>query len=244
MPSLKGFATTNQPGATGDGIIIAQKAGAAVVDMAEIQTHPTYAPGKEMITEAVRGNGAIMVSSSGARFVDEMQTRDVVSAAVLAQSGKTAFLVFDQSIRSSLKAIESYVSLGIVKEGATLEALAATIGASPESLVKTLATYNAAVASKVDREFGRKDMARSISVGPFYAIEITPAIHHTMGGIKIDTEARVLSVAGSPIVGLWAAGEVTGGVHGGNRLGGNALADIVAFGRIAGAGASAFAKGK
>jgi len=242
VPSLKGFATTNQPGATGDGIVLAESIGAALVDMAEIQTHPTHAPDKEMITEAVRGNGAIMVNRQGLRFVDELATRDVASAAILGQTGKSAYLVFDQSVRASLKAIESYVKLGIVIEGETPEALAAKIGAEPAALTATIATYNSAVAAKKDAEFGRADMPRALSTGPYYAIEVTPAIHHTMGGVKIDTEARVLSTAGAPITGLWAAGEVTGGVHGGNRLGGNALADIITFGRIAGTGAAAFAK--
>jgi len=242
VPSLKGFATTNHPGATGDGIPLAEAAGAALVDMKEIQTHPTHAPDKEMITEAVRGNGAILVSKEGSRFIDELATRDVVSAAVLAQTGKTAFLVFDQSIRASLKAIEGYAKLGIVVEGDTPEALAAKIGSDPARLAATIAAYNGFVAAKKDSEFGRADMPRAVSVGPFYAIEITPAIHHTMGGVKIDAEARVIGASGSPIVGLWAAGEVTGGVHGGNRLGGNALADIVTFGRIAGNGAAAYAK--
>ena len=242
VPSLKGFATTNHPGATGDGILLAEAAGAALVDMKEIQTHPTHAPDKEMITEAVRGNGAILVSKEGSRFVDELATRDVVSAAVLAQTGKTAFLVFDQSIRASLKAIEGYAKLGIVIEGDTPEALAAKIGSDPARLAATLAAYNGFVAAKKDAEFGRADMPRAVAVGPFYAIEITPAVHHTMGGVKIDAEARVIGASGAPIVGLWAAGEVTGGVHGGNRLGGNALADIVTFGRIAGNGAAAYAK--
>lgn len=242
VPSLKGFATTNQPGATGDGIALAEGVGAALVDMAEIQTHPTYAPDKEMITEAVRGNGAVLVNHTGVRFIDELKTRDVVSAAILDQAGKTAFLVFDQSVRASLKAIEGYAAIGIVVDGATPEALAAKIGADPAALAATIATYNAAVAARSDAEFGRADMPRTLSVGPYFAIEVTPAIHHTMGGVKIDTEARVLSTAGAPIPGFWAAGEVTGGVHGGNRLGGNALADIITFGRIAGAGAAAFAK--
>lgn len=242
VPSLKGFATTNHPGATGDGILLAEAAGAVLVDMKEIQTHPTHAPDKEMITEAVRGNGAILVSKEGSRFVDELATRDVVSAAVLAQTGKTAFLVFDQSIRASLKAIEGYAKLGIVVEGDSPEALAAKIGSDPARLAATLAAYNGFVAAKKDAEFGRADMPRAVAVGPFYAIEITPAVHHTMGGVKIDAEARAISASGAPIAGLWAAGEVTGGVHGGNRLGGNALADIVTFGRIAGSGAAAYAK--
>ncbi|MDR3145617.1 MAG: flavocytochrome c, partial [Treponema sp.] len=239
VPSLKGFATTNQPGATGDGIILAEKAGAALVDMAEIQTHPTYAPGKEMITEAVRGNGAILVNKKGLRFIDELKTRDVVSAAILEQEGGVAYLLFDDSVRKSLRAIEDYVKMRIVLEAPTPEALAALIGGDGAVLAGTVAQYNQAVSSKTDGEFGRSDLPRSLSTAPYYAIEVLPAVHHTMGGVKIDTEGRVISTDGNPIPGFYAAGEVTGGVHGGNRLGGNALADIVTYGRIAGAGAAA-----
>jgi fumarate reductase flavoprotein subunit len=239
VPSLRGFATTNQPGATGDGIGLAEKAGADFVDMAEIQTHPTYAPGKEMITEAVRGNGAILLNKKGARFIDELQTRDVVSAAILAQDGKTSYLVFDDSVRKSLSAIESYVKLKIVVEAPTPEALAQQIGADPATLAAAIGKYNQAVASKKDAEFNRADMPRSLSVAPYYAIEVLPAVHHTMGGVKIDTGTHVISKNGQAIPGFYAAGEVTGGVHGGNRLGGNAVADVVTYGRIAGTNAAA-----
>jgi len=191
VPSLKGFATTNHPGATGDGIVLAEKVGADFVDMKEIQTHPTHAPDKEMVTEAVRGNGAILVNKKGARFIDELKTRDVVSAAILAQDGKTSYLVFDDSVRKSLKAIEGYVQIGIVVEGATPAALAAKIGADAATLEAAVATYNEAVAAKKDAAFGRSDMPRSLSVAPYYAIEVLPAIHHTMGGVKIDTAGRV-----------------------------------------------------
>ncbi|MBL8965600.1 MAG: flavocytochrome c [Spirochaetaceae bacterium] len=241
-PALKGFATTNHSGATGDGILLAEKIGAALVDMKEIQTHPTYAPGKEMVTEAVRGNGAILVDHKGLRFGNEMRTRDVVSAAILGLPEKTAYLVFDTSVRKSLKAIEDYVKMGIVVEAASPAELAAKIGVDPAALAATIERYNGFVAAKADADFARPDMPRALSVGPYHAIEVTPAVHHTMGGVKIDTATRVVSTKGTPIPGLFAAGEVTGGVHGGNRLGGNALADIVTFGRIAGKNAAALAK--
>jgi fumarate reductase flavoprotein subunit len=237
-PALRGFATTNHPGATGDGINLAEEAGAALVDMAEIQTHPTYAPGKEMVTEAVRGNGAILVNMQGRRFVDEMETRDVVSAAILAQEGQISYLLFDDSVRKSLASIEDYIKLKIVIEGESPEALASAIGADPAVLAATVAAYNQAVTAKKDAEFDRTDMPRSLTAAPYYVIEVLPAVHHTMGGVKIDTEGRVISTTGDPIPGLYAAGEVTGGVHGGNRLGGNALADIVTYGRIAGQNAA------
>jgi len=240
-PALKGFATTNHSGATGDGILMAQAIGAAVVDMDQIQTHPTFAPdGNEMVTEAVRGNGAILVNTSGNRFVDELETRDVVSAKILAQEGKIAYLVFDTSVRKSLSAIESYIKAGFVIEAEHIADLAHKIGGDPEILEKTITTYNNAVLSKKDAEYGRSNMPRTLSEAPYYAIKVTPAIHHTMGGVKINSSAQVLRVDGSIIPGLFAAGEVTGGVHGGNRLGGNALADIVTFGRIAGEEAAAY----
>jgi len=235
VPSLKGFATTNHAGATGDGIKMAQAIGAALVDMDQIQTHPTFAPeGNEMVTEAVRGNGAILVNKIGERFVDELATRDVVSAKILAQDDQIAYLVFDTSIRKSLSAIESYIKAGFVIEANTPAELAIKINGNPAILSATLETYNSFVTNKKDEAFGRNDMPRTLSVGPYYAIKVTPAIHHTMGGIKINSDAQVLREDGSIIEGLFAAGEVTGGVHGGNRLGGNALADVVTYGRIAG----------
>ena len=152
-----------------------------------------------------------------------------------------SYLVFDNSVRKSLAVIEDYVRMGIVFEAPTPEALAALIGADAATLAGAITKYNSAVSSKNDTEFGRSDMPRSLSVAPYYAILVLPAVHHTMGGVKIDTDARVISTSGSVIPGFYAAGEVTGGVHGGNRLGGNALADIVTYGRIAGTSA---AKGK
>lgn len=239
VPALRGFATTKHPGSTGEAILMAERAGAALVDMEQIQTHPTYAPGREMITEAVRGNGAIMVNRGGQRIADEMGTRDVVSAAILAQEGGVAYLVFDYTIRRSLAVIEGYIARGFVFEGATPEALAAAFGSNGAVLAETITRYNAAVAAGNDAEFGRTSMPRSISVGPFYAIQITPAIHHTMGGVQIDEQTRVIAANGNPIPGFFAAGEAAGGVHGAERLGGNAMADIIVFGRIAGANAAA-----
>lgn len=238
-PKLKGFATTNQPGATGDGIIMGEKVGAATVDMKQIQTHPTVVPGNgEMITEAVRGNGAILVNKEGKRFINELQTRDVVSAAELKQTDKVGYLFFDNSVRKSLKAIETYIKKGLVTEGKTPEELAQKLGINADNLKTTLAEYAKFQADKKDAQFGRADMPRPLTEAPYYAVMVTPAVHHTMGGLRINTEAQVLNHKGNVIPGLFAAGEVTGGVHGGNRLGGNAMADIVTFGRIAGRNAA------
>ncbi|MBP5463996.1 MAG: FAD-binding protein, partial [Treponema sp.] len=179
----------------------------------------------------------------GKRFGNEMATRDVMSADVLAQTGKTAFLLFDQSVRESLKAIEGYAKQGLLTEGATPAELAGKLGMDAATLEATVAAYNGYQKSgSGDPDFGRKanEMPRALEKGPYYAVEVGPAIHHTMGGIKINTKAQVITKSGTAVPGLFAAGEVTGGVHGGNRLGGNAVADICVYGKIAGDSALAY----
>lgn len=240
-PELAGFGTTNHAGATGDGIVMAEEIGAGLVDMDQIQTHPTVNPTNQtMYTEGVRGNGAILVNKEGKRFVNELETRDVVSAAILAQTDGMCYLVFDQDVRDSLAAIETYIDQGIVQESDTVEGLAEAIGVDPEELVVTMETYAGYQESGTDADFGRADMAFPLTTSKFYAAECVPAIHHTMGGVKINTDAQVLKEDGTAIAGLFAAGEVTGGVHGANRLGGNAVTDIVVFGRQAGTSAEKY----
>ncbi len=233
--SLKGYGTTNHPGATGDVLDFAKKINVAYVDMEQIQTHPTVMPEiNYMITEAVRGNGAILVNREAKRFVNEIETRVNVSNAELEQTGQSAFLVFDQSVRESLKAIEKYHKKGFLVEAGTLEELGELISVDGDTLKATVDTYNGYVVAGDDPDFDRPDMPRELSVGPYYAVEVAPAVHHTMGGVKINTDAQVYNEAGETINGLYACGEVTGGIHGNNRLGGNALSDITTFGRIAG----------
>ncbi|RPF47750.1 fumarate reductase flavoprotein subunit [Hydrogenoanaerobacterium saccharovorans] len=242
-PDIKGFITTNHAGATGDGIRMSEKIGAALVDMEQIQTHPTVEQTtNEVISDSVRGIGAILVNEKGVRFTNEMLTRDVLSANILAQPGKYAYIIFDQNLRNNMKAIEEMVEKGIVTEGKTLEELSATLKVDAAAMTKTLATWNKAVADKKDAEFGRDTgMDASLEMAPYYAVKVAPGVHHTMGGIKINTNTEVLDTKGAVIKGLYAAGEVTGGVHGANRLGGNAVADITVFGRQAGKQAAQFA---
>ena len=240
-PSLAGFGTTNHAGATGDGIAMAKEVGAAFVDMDQIQTHPTVNPETQtMYTEGVRGNGAILVNKEGKRFVNELETRDVVSAAILEQTDGQSYLVFDQAVRESLAAIESYIKKGIVTEADTPEALGEAIGVDGAALAETLKTYAGYQAAGKDDEFGRESMEFPLDQPKYYAALCAPAIHHTMGGVQINTSCEVLNEEGNVIPGLFAAGEITGGVHGANRLGGNAVTDIVVFGRIAGTGAEAY----
>jgi len=236
---LKDFSTTNQPGATGDAFGMVEKLDVALVDMEQIQIHPT-AVGNELITEGVRGEGAILVNRNAERFINELETRDTVSKAILSQEGKSAFLVFDDAVVGRLAAIEKYKAAGLLTEANSIEELAQAIGIDGDTLQNTINTYNGYFESQEDLEFGRRVIAGELITSPFYAVEVSPAIHHTMGGIKINTNTEVINNSGEIVEGLFAAGEVVGGVHGGNRLGGNAVTDIVVFGKIAGQNAAEY----
>ncbi|MEE3650187.1 MULTISPECIES: flavocytochrome c [unclassified Brenneria] len=232
-PKLVGFKTTNAPGTQGDGVKMASKLNAKLVDMEYIQIHPSTVPGKGiLITEAVRGDGAIMVNESGKRFVNELLTRDVVSQSILKQPGAHAYLIFNDELVKQNQATQSYFKQKLVAEGNTVEELANAIHIDGKQLAQTLSAYSRYVKSNKDDEFGRESMKLAFDSGKYYAIEVTPGIHHTMGGIAINNRAQVLDVNGKVIPNLFAAGEAAGGVHGANRLGGNSLADIVTYGRI------------
>ena len=245
-PELKGFATTNAEGAQGQGIDMATAVGAATVDMDQIQIHPTVHIEEDgnahLITEGLRGDGAILVNAEGKRFYDEVSTRDKVSAAIIEQTDKSAWLVVDQSMVDKSAVIAGYIKSGYTVTGATYEELAKAMGVDEATFVSTMNTWNQAVEAKSDAEFNRTSFANPLTTAPYYAIKITPAVHHTMGGIAINPKAEVLNEKGEAISGLFAAGEVTGGVHGANRLGGNAVADFTVFGRIAGQSAADNAK--
>ncbi len=234
--ALEGFGTTNHKGATGDAFPMVKKFDAALTQMEYIQIHPTVSKSTGiMITEAVLGNGAILINRTGRRFVNEMETRDIVSSAILKGPGKTAFILFDQTVRDSLKAIENYAQKGLLTEGKSLKELAENLKINENQFFNTISQYNKYVGQGRDEDFNRtaKAMAHKLEKAPFYAIEVAPAIHHTMGGLKINTDAQVLNTSGIAIPGLYAAGEVTGGVHGAERLGGNAVADVCIFGKVA-----------
>ncbi|MGB4587700.1 MAG: flavocytochrome c [Clostridiaceae bacterium] len=238
-PDLVGFSTTNHSGATGDGIKMALEAGAGLTDIGEIQTHPTTDPESGyMFTEGLRGDGAILINSSGVRFTDELLTRDVVSANILKQEGGIAYLITNEEMKLDNASLAGYVKKGYAIEGKTIEELAKALEIDATALTNTMSTYSEAVKSGVDQAFNREHLTQTLENGPYYALKVTPGIHHTMGGLKIDNSTHVLTEEGTIISGLYAAGEVTGGVHGGNRIGGNAVTDIIVFGRIAGQMAS------
>ena len=235
---LLNLRTTNQPGATGDGIKLAQKLGAQLVDMEQVQVHPTVqqdTPHAYLIGEAVRGEGAILVNNDGTRFVNELDTRKNVTQAIDDLGGTGAYLIFDTDIRKRVKAVEFYDHVGLVKTGQTLSQLAAEIKVDANELEKTVSKWNQAVKFQQDSEFNRTTgMERDISDGPFFAIHIAPAVHYTMGGLKINDKTQVLNTDNKIIKGLFAAGEIAGGLHGNNRIGGNSIAETVVFGRQAG----------
>ena len=241
-PELAGFVTTNASTITGDGIDMAVAVGAATVDMDQIQIHPSVytETTTALITEGIRGDGAILVNQEGKRFVNELETRDNVSAAELAQEGGYAYTILDQKMMDASSTYNSYFTKGYAVQADTYEELAEKLGIDPAAFAATMEAWNKAVADQKDDEFGRLSFASALDTAPYYAIKVSPGIHHTMGGVKINTNAEVLTEAGEAIPGLYAAGEVTGGVHGANRLGGNAVADIVVFGRIAAQNAAAY----
>lgn len=245
-PDLESYKTTNQPGATGDGLKLAENVGAELMQMNLVQVHPTVQqdnPHVYLIGEAVRGEGAILVNAEGKRFVNELNTRKIVSNAITALPEHSAYLILDQGIRDHVKAIEFYDKVGLVVHGETIEDLAKKINVDPSNLKQTVATWNQAVENHDDAEFGRTTgMDRGITKPGFFAIHIAPAIHYTMGGIHITPKTQVLDGNGDIIKGLFAAGEVAGGLHGNNRVGGNSIAETIVFGRQAGQQVALYAR--
>ena len=241
-PELEGYVSTNAPTITGDAIAFLEAIGADFVDLEQIQIHPTVVQTDgSLISESLRGDGAILINKEGKRFCNEILTRDVVSAHINEQPDSYAWLVADQAMKTESTVIDKYVNKGYMIQCDTVADLAKLMEVDEATLQETLDKWKAACDAENDEEFGREGydaLLTDLSNPPYYAVKISPGIHHTMGGVKINTEAEVIDTKGNVIPGLFAAGEVTGGVHGGNRLGGNAVADFVVFGRIAGENAS------
>ena len=233
--------STNQPGATGDGIIIATRHGADTTGMNYVQVYPLATPGTGALQGRARKmsglDDVIDVNKNGERFVKEDARRDEFVAAIKKQPGGVVYDINDSSIVKRLNSfnedVETLVSIGRIYKADSLADLAKQLGMPADKLEATVAEFNKMVEAKKDPKFGRKLFDRPIVKPPFYATPRAPSIHHTMGGLQISTNAQVLDKNGKPIPGLYAAGEVTGGIHGSNRLGGNATADVLTFGRIA-----------
>lgn len=232
--------TTNHPGATGAGITMAEKLGADIIGMEYIQvlTLGNLTNGSLGGLVTINVDNVVFVNKEGERFANEFARRDLLAELVFNQTEGMFYMVNDSKIVGEKnhfgENIEALVERGSILKADTLANLALQMEVPAEALEKTVADFNRMVAEKNDPEFGRTVFAQKIDTAPFYAVARVPSVHHTMGGIRINDKAQVLKKDGSSIPGLYAAGEVTGGIHGNNRLGGNALPDIIVFGRIAG----------
>lgn len=243
-PSLdERYKTTNISGITGDGHLMCEKVGADFIQMEYIQTFPISNPetGELSHVGGSRFDGAILVNKSGDRFVEELERRDTVSEAILEQENGVGYLVWSKEV----EAITSYVSKNkeeverlknsnLIAISDSLEEAANFMNIDEENLLKTIERYNSFVRNKKDLDFNRRGTLVSIEKGPFYIQKVAPAVHHTMGGVRINNQNQVLDKKGSIIEGLFAAGEIVGGLHGTNRLGGNAITEIIVFGKRAG----------
>lgn len=244
---VENLGTTNSPAITGDGIVMGEAVGAATIGMEYIQSLPLGEPGTGALNAWMGGIGVeyyYQVNKEGARFMAEDGRRDTMTQALLAQTDSMSYVITDTNIEGEDGIniwgddIDKLVEDGRVFRADTIEELAEQIDVDPAALAATHAQFNEFVASGTDTEFGRKLFGDPLDKAPFYASPRMPTVHHTMGGLEIDLTGRVLDADGNPIPGLYAAGEVTGGIHGKNRLGGNALVDIHVFGREAGKNAA------
>lgn len=232
----KTLENTNHPGATGDGIKMAKEVNSQLIDMKHVQLLPMPA---DRFGPTINVDNVIFINKDGLRYVKEDGRRDEICLATFAQKDGQYYMINDSQIipqdrkTTSGQNLDELIKKGTVIEAPTLKELAKEIGVPEKTLVKTINEFNEAVEKKSD-SFGRQIWGNKIEKGPFYATLRFPALHHTMGGVKINEQAQVIDTNNVPINGLYAAGEVTGGIHGANRLGGNAITDIIVFGRIAG----------
>lgn len=237
------YKTTCLQASQGDGIVMAKDIGAQLIDMEYIQVYPTCNPLTGIISYVAnsRFDGAVLVNKEGKRFTNEGGRRDVISQAILSQTDSCAYLVWGNEIESVGKMTElhrtEYENLEankLIVKANTLEEAADFFGIDAQSLASEIAKFNGFAADKKDTEYNKTGALQKIETGPFYIEKVAPATHHTMGGVAINEKAQVKSENGGLVDGLFAAGEVVGGIHGTNRLGGNAITDVITFGRIAG----------
>ena len=234
--------TSNSPGTTGEVLEEAVAAGAALTGMEWIQIHPHGNPKNGELESAIaaRPSDTPYVNRDGLRFVDETGRRDEISYGILKQPGQVAFSIYDQRTieerKVEEKKIESAIAHGYAFKADTLEDLARQAGIDWKNFEKTMKAYNEASVSQNTKSLPVPKIliGNPVVKAPFYAVPITTTIHHTMGGLRINEKTQVLDKNGNVIPGLYAAGEITGGIHGGNRLGRNALTDLLVFGHIAG----------
>lgn len=244
-PRMGQLGTTNHPGATGDVLIDLVDIGAGTRGLDYIQCIPGGVPGeKHALNLFTHVDRFLFVNLDGKRFIKEDARRDVLRDAMLDQPKAIAWTIVDadgfEQLKNS-KGPENEVALktGTLYYADSIEDLAKKIGVPANNLKEAVDTYNKAVDTKKD-PLGRAEgvLVNKIIKAPFYAGRVTMKRHHTMGGVIINKDAQVIDRRGNVVPGLYAAGEVTGGIHGTNRVGGNAMADIFTYGRIAGVNAA------
>lgn len=237
------YLSTVTVGSQGDGIVMAEKVGAALTNMESIQTYPVANPETGMISllADTRFDGAILINQEGERFVEELERRDVISEATLEQTGQYAYQLWNDDLDqvSNSKELhaneyETLLEQGHLVVGDTLEEVAEAFNIPVDTLQETVDKVNEYAETGEDKDFNHRKGLVDLSEGKYYLLRYRPSVHHTMGGVVINSDAEVLDEEGNAIPGLYAAGEVTGVIHGSNRLGGNAITDAITFGRIAG----------
>ncbi|CAA7259175.1 unnamed protein product [Cyclocybe aegerita] len=248
-PEYWNLPTTNGEHCTGDGQKLAMAIGGSAIDLEKVQVHPTglvdpkdpEAKVKFLAAEALRGVGGLLLDNEGKRFVDELQHRDYVTGKMWENGKYPIRLVLNGNASKDIEwHCKHYVGRGLMKRFDSGEALAKEFGLAPEVLKKTFDDYNISVRTQKD-PFGKKFFQGVWKFDDYFNVAVmTPVLHYTMGGLEIDAESRVVGTNGKPIPGLFAAGEVAGGVHGANRLGGSSLLGCVVFGRVSGDSASAY----
>ncbi|RDW78872.1 putative FAD dependent oxidoreductase [Aspergillus mulundensis] len=255
-PDLAGIPSTNEAREGSQPLL--SEIGARLVDMEHIQVHPTgfldqkgpSATVKFLAAEALRGEGGILLLDNGTRFVNELETREFITDAVWKSATKLegdgdirqwdVMLLLDEGAAAALDThMQFYLWKGLLQK--------TTLGEIGETALETVQEYADIVAGKKADPYGRVAFGNWMLSEPqadsvVYVGKVTPVLHFTMGGVLFNEEAQVLDEQGQPIRGLWAAGEVTGGLHGQNRLGGSSLLECAVFGRIAGDQAAAFWK--
>ena len=245
------FKTTDAPGTTGEALYMAERAGAELVNMGYIQTYPICDPisgAIELIADS-RFDGAIMLNQEGKRFVEELQRRDVLSEAILNQTGQYCWVLWNDNIGKISNTVathaneyEAFTKQGVMATCDDLKCIADFTKIPYDQLQKTVKRVSDMAGKGNDKDFNHRAGLMDMQQGKYYVIKAVPSTHHTMGGVRINEKAEALTAEGKVIPGLWAAGEVTGVTHGTNRLGGNAYTDIIVFGRIAGEAAAKAAK--
>ncbi|ETL96808.1 hypothetical protein L917_05789 [Phytophthora nicotianae] len=248
-PGMEMYPTTNGVWAQGEGVLMSEAIGVDLTLMDKVQLHPTgfinpkdrEAGTRFLAPEAIRGSGAVLLNTNGKRFVDELTTRDKASTAILGQPGQEAYmLLFEDGANAMASELPFYKHMGIVTMTNSVEEAAKFCHfEDPQALLNELNEYAGIASGNKEDPFGKKTFPYPIQQIPsidtpmqIVAMEVAPTVHYTMGGVKITENSEVIHKNGETVPGLFAAGEVSGGLHGANRLGGNSLAECVVFGRV------------